>query len=48
VVDIIDFEYPDKSNAYWHTTNDAPGKCSAESLGKVGLVMLEWLRSADD
>ena len=48
VVDIIDFEYPDQSNAYWHTTNDAPGKCSAESLGKVGLVMLEWLRSAEE
>jgi hypothetical protein len=48
VVDIIDFEYPDPSNAYWHTTNDAPGKCSAESLGKVGMVMLEWLRSAED
>jgi Zn-dependent M28 family amino/carboxypeptidase len=51
VCDVIDFHYPnhpDHGNSWWHTTNDAPGKCSAESLGKVGLVMLEWLRSADD
>jgi glutaminyl-peptide cyclotransferase len=46
-VDVIDFHYPDPSNGYWHTTNDTPGRCSADSLGKVGLVMLEWLRSAE-
>jgi glutaminyl-peptide cyclotransferase len=45
-VDIIDFHYPDRRNTFWHTTLDQPGRCSAESLGKVGLVMLEWLRSA--
>jgi glutaminyl-peptide cyclotransferase len=45
-IDVIDFHYPDSSNGYWHTTNDTPGRCSADSLGKVGLVMLEWLRSA--
>lgn len=43
VIDVIDFEYPDRSNRYWHTTADAPGRCSAESLGKVGWVMQEWL-----
>jgi len=43
VCDIIDFEYPDPSNRFWHTTGDAPGRCSAESLGKVGTVILEWL-----
>jgi glutaminyl-peptide cyclotransferase len=51
-IDVIDFHYPNPSQTtggiYWHTTNDAPGRCSAESLGKVGLVMLEWLRSAED
>jgi hypothetical protein len=47
VVDVIDFHYPDSQNSYWHTTNDQPGRCSAASLGKVGLVMLEWLRSAE-
>jgi glutaminyl-peptide cyclotransferase len=34
-VDIIDFQYP-----YWHTTQDTPDKCSAESLGAVGKVLL--------
>jgi hypothetical protein len=45
-VDVIDFNYPDRQNSYWHTTSDQPGRCSAASLGKVGLVMLEWLRLA--
>lgn len=45
VCDLIDFEYPDRSNRYWHTTEDAPGRCSADSLGKVGWVILEWLRT---
>lgn len=45
-VDLIDFDYPDETskNAYWHTTQDLPENCSAESLGKVGAVLLEWLR----
>ena len=43
VCDLIDFEYPDPSNRYWHTTADAPKNCSAQSLGKVGWVTLEWL-----
>ncbi len=37
--DIIDFDYP-----YWHTEADIPGNCSADSLGKVGSVVWEWLR----
>lgn len=32
--DLIDFDYP-----YWHTVEDTPDKCSAESLGIVGNVM---------
>lgn len=36
---IIDFDYP-----YWHTEADAPGRCSAKSLAKVGWVVYEWLK----
>lgn len=39
--DIIDFDYP-----YWHTEADAPDKCSALSLSKVGWVIEEWLKDA--
>jgi Zn-dependent M28 family amino/carboxypeptidase len=34
-IDIIDFDYP-----YWHTTEDTPDKCSAESLEMVGKLIL--------
>jgi Zn-dependent M28 family amino/carboxypeptidase len=37
-VDIIDFDYPP-----WHTHADTPDKCSAESLEKVGRVLVEVL-----
>ena len=45
-VDIIDFDYPNttQGNSYWHTEQDTVENCSAESLGKVGSVVLEWLR----
>lgn len=36
-VDLIDFDYP-----YWHTLDDTPDKCSAESLGKVGKLLESW------
>ena len=38
VIDIIDFDYP-----HWHTINDTPDKCSAESLQQVGDVLIEVL-----
>ena len=43
---IIDFDYPNEQtgNQFWHTEQDTPDKCSAESLEKVGKVLLEWLR----
>jgi hypothetical protein len=43
--DVIDFDYPDPEQPalYWHTTQDTPDKCSAESLQIVGSVMLEWI-----
>lgn len=44
-IDIIDFDYPNsRRTSYWHTEQDLPDKCSAESLGKVGWVVLEWLK----
>ena len=33
-IDLIDFQYP-----YWHTHEDTPDKCSAESLETVGRVL---------
>ncbi len=42
-IDIIDFEYPDESNRYWHTLEDTPDKCSARSLKKVGDVLLQFI-----
>ena len=40
-VDIIDFEYPDETNKFWHTTQDIPENCSGESLEKIGKVILK-------
>jgi Zn-dependent M28 family amino/carboxypeptidase len=35
---VIDFDYP-----YWHTEQDTPDKCSAESLANVGRVLAEFV-----
>jgi len=45
VCDVIDFQYPDRTNRHWHTMSDAPENCSGESLGKVGNVILTWLQT---
>lgn len=37
-IDIIDFEYPQ-----WHTAEDVPENCSADSLKQVGQVITAWL-----
>lgn len=37
-VDLIDFDYDP-----WHTLQDTPDKCSADSLGKVGKLLQSWL-----
>jgi glutaminyl-peptide cyclotransferase len=34
-IDLIDFDYP-----WWHTASDTPDKCSAESLGKIGALLI--------
>lgn len=36
--DVIDFDF-----RYWHTTRDVPENCSAESLSKVGRVVMQWI-----
>lgn len=38
-IDLIDFNFPDPTNRYWHTHEDTPDKCSAESLEAVGTVI---------
>lgn len=38
-IDVIDFEYP-----FWHTPEDTPDKCSADSLEAVGRTVAEFLR----
>ena len=35
---LIDFDYP-----YWHTIEDTVDKVSADSLQKVGDVMMQWI-----
>lgn len=37
-IDLIDFEYP-----YWHTIEDTPDKCSAESLNQVGKLLVHLI-----
>ncbi|MBI4429891.1 MAG: M28 family peptidase [Ignavibacteriales bacterium] len=42
-VDLIDFNYPDNSNRYWHSLEDTPDKCSPQSLEAVGRVLIHIL-----
>jgi Zn-dependent M28 family amino/carboxypeptidase len=44
-IDIIDFDYPDQTNRYWHTHQDTIEHCSAESLGAVGTVLTHVIYS---
>jgi glutaminyl-peptide cyclotransferase len=39
-IDLIDFDYPDGTNKYWHTFEDTPDKCSPQSLEAVGTVLM--------
>ena len=41
-INLIDFAYPNKYINYWHTHQDTPDKCSAESLQQVGQVVLDY------
>jgi len=42
-IDIIDFDYPNIFYNYWHTQNDVPENCSAQSLGQVGTLLLNYI-----
>jgi glutaminyl-peptide cyclotransferase len=42
-IDIIDFSYPDHTHRYWHTVDDTADKCSPESLGEIGRVLLHLI-----
>jgi len=44
-INVIDFEYPDRTHRYWHTLQDTPDKCSPQSLETVGRVMMELIYS---
>ncbi len=44
-VDLIDFNYPDRTNRFWHTHQDVPENCSAESLEAVGTVITHLVYS---
>jgi hypothetical protein len=46
-IDIIDFEYPNQDINYWHTLQDTPENCSAESLTAVGSVMTHFIYKMD-
>jgi len=42
-IDIIDFNYPNRRANYWHTHQDIPVHCSAESLGQVGTLLIHYI-----
>ncbi|MDO9548897.1 MAG: M28 family peptidase [Candidatus Marinimicrobia bacterium] len=42
-VDLIDFEYPNRYQNFWHTTMDTPDKCSPRSLEVVGQVLYDYI-----
>ncbi|MBK6799366.1 MAG: M28 family peptidase [Acidobacteria bacterium] len=46
-VDLIDFDYEDQGESFWHTKNDTLDKISAKSLKIVGDVVLLSLDSIE-
>jgi hypothetical protein len=42
-IDIIDFDYPNSFYNHWHTQNDTPENCSAQSLGQVGTLLVNYV-----
>ena len=42
-VDIIDFEYPNRSTNFWHTHQDIPANCSPASLEQVGTLLTKFI-----
>ena len=47
-IDLIDFQYPNQRTNYWHTLNDIPQNCSAESLEQVGKLLANYIYSLED
>ena len=47
-IDVIDFEYPNSKENYWHTLEDTPDKCSAKSLEAVGTVIASLIYLEDN
>lgn len=45
-IDLIDFDYPDSSNRFWHTLQDTPDKCSPQSLKIIGETLLKVVENA--
>jgi Zn-dependent M28 family amino/carboxypeptidase len=44
-IDLIDFNYPNQRENYWHTLNDIPQNCSPESLDQVGRLLTNYIYS---
>ena len=42
-INLIDFKYPNSYANFWHTMNDIPENCSAESLEQVGELMVDYI-----
>ena len=42
-IDIIDFNYPNRRSNFWHTHEDIPIHCSAESLNQVGTLIIHYI-----
>ena len=42
-IDIIDFMYPNQRSNFWHTHEDIPKNCSAESLYQVGTLLVHYI-----
>ena len=42
-INLIDFKYPNPYANFWHTMNDIPENCSAESLEQVGELMVDYI-----
>ena len=47
-IDLIDFKYPNPYGNFWHTMNDLPEHCSAESLGQVGRLMVDYIYNREN
>jgi len=47
-IDLIDFKYPNPYANFWHTMNDVPENCSAESLEQVGKLMVDYIYNREN